>query len=180
MEQVTVNEITKFFIKTLKSYANNQIQNRKEKIISTKIPITIDKSYVKKSKIHGNGLFAKVNINAGDIITFYPCDVLKSKNDHKVANKYKCYTYTINDSYSIVGFPENNKNPTYLGHICNDGARGRCQKDRDIYNKITLIKSNAMYNVICDSIVAVIAIKDINIGDEILVSYTHNYWINQI
>lgn len=202
MDGVTVNELTTFYTKTLKTFPNDQIQYRKEQMMSNKIPINIDKSYVKESKIHGNGLFAKVNIKEGEIITFYPCDVLafypdknKSKDGHKVGlicseelsnkyksniNHYKCYAYDVNDSYSIIGFPEINDNPSYLGHICNDGARGHSEKDKDIYNTVTSIKTNARFKVICDCIVVVVAVKDINIDEEILVPYTHSYWISYV
>jgi hypothetical protein len=93
---------------------------------------------------------------------------------------YDCYAYDINDSYSIIGFPEINVNPSYLGHICNDGARGHSEKDKDIYNTVTSIKSNARFKIICDCIVAVVAVKDINIDEEILVPYTHGYWMSYV
>jgi hypothetical protein len=202
MNNITVNELTNFFTKTLQSFTNDQIKHRKEQLMSSKLPITINKSLVKQSKIHGNGLFAKVNIKKGDIITFYPCDILqyypdknRSKDGHKVGlicsddlatkyksnmNHYKCYAYDINDSYSIIGFPEINDNPSYLGHICNDGARSHNEKDKEIYMKVTLIKSNATFHVICDCIVAVVAVKDINIDEEILVPYTPGYWMSYV
>lgn len=206
MDGVTVNELTEFYTKILKNVPSNELQIIKEKIMTRKLPFNIDKVCIKQSKIHGNGLFAKVNIKEGDIITFYPGDILqyypdknRSKDGHKVGNitynhmnnelssiyeknkdYYNCYGFDINDSYSIIGFPEINDNPSYLGHICNDGARSHNEKDKEIYMKVTLIKSNATFHVICDCIVAVVAVKDINIDEEILVPYTPGYWMSYV
>lgn len=205
MSSVTVNELTDFYTNKIKDIPLDKLKIIKEKLMTTKLPINIDKVYIKQSNIHGNGLFAKVNINKGDIITFYPGDVLvyypeKNRNitssrgliihDHmnkelsSICDKnqefYDCYTFDINESYSIIGFPDINDNPSYLGHICNDGARGYSEKDKEIYMNDILIKSNAMSHIICDCIVAVVAIKDINIDEEILVPYSHEYWMTYI
>jgi len=197
MDYPTIDELKNFFTNMLKNI-------EPENILITKLSFNLDKVYIKKSKIHGNGLFAKNNINKNDIITFYPCDLLlyypdknRDKNNHKVGvltnedtNKkllelfnnnryiYYDYKYDVNESYSIIGFSEINNNSSYLGHLCNDSVRGHTKKDKEIYENITMLKSNAIFYNICDCIIAVVALKDIKIDEEILVPYGHDYWIN--
>ena len=168
-----------------------------------KLGLNIDKSFIGKSKIHGNGLFTKTHIKQGEIITLYPCDILayypeknRDVKDHIVSymfsnddvkelylqNKkyYKDYQLVINESYSAIGVSEINDNPTYLGHFCNDGARGHTISDKKIYETVSVLKSNAYFKNICDCMMAVVAIKDININEEVLVTYGHGYWISRI
>jgi SET domain-containing protein len=171
--------------------------------LKLKLGLEIDKVYIKPSKIHGNGLYAKQNIKKGDIITLYPCDVLayypeetkksvgymfseELKDNEEIKIKfnenrkfYKDYQYAINNTYSIIGMPEINTNTTYLGHICNDGAQGHSEKDKEIYERISVIKSNAYYKNICDCMLAIVAFRDIQPNEEILVTYGHGYWITR-
>ena len=148
--------------------------------------------------------FSSVNIKKGEIITLYPCDVLvyyPDKNREKdqyvsyiyseilnenneLKNKfeqnrqyYKGYQLSLNDEYSIIGLPEYNNDPTYMGHICNDGARGHTPEDKKIYDKISILKSNACFRNICDCMMAIVALTDICINEEILVTYGHGYWL---
>lgn len=205
MSDPTINSLTSFFTKLLSETTDYyELELKKEELLKMKLGLDIDKVYIKPSKIHGNGLFAKVNINKGDIITLYPCDVLAYypeekrdsvgyifseeirdndiiKNNFNNNRKfYKDYQYAINNTYSIIGMPEINNNPAYLGHICNDGAQGHTIKDKEIYEKISVIKSNAYYKNICDCMIAIVAFRDIKPGEEILVTYGHGYWITRI
>ena len=133
MDYPTIDKLNKFYRNILK---NIELEN----ILITKLSFNLDKVYIKESKIHGNGLFAKININKNDIITFYPCDLLlyypdknRDKDNHKVGvltnedtnkklldlfnnNRYNYYNYKfdVNKSYSIIGFPEINDNSSYL------------------------------------------------------------------
>ena len=204
MSDPTVESLTSFFTNLLKNTTDYyELELKKEELLKMKLGLNIDKTYINHSKIHGNGLFAKVNINKGDIITLYPCDVLayypeekretvgymfseELQNNEDSKSKfntnrafYKDYQYSINNTYSIIGLPEINNNPAYLGHICNDGAQGHSIKDKEIYEKISVIKSNAYYKNICDCMVAIVAFRDIKINEEILVTYGHGYWITR-
>jgi len=208
MTTPTVESLTSFFTNLLNE-SNNYYEKelKKEELLKLKLGLDIDKVVIKPSKVHGNGLFAKVHIKKGDIITLYPCDILayfpeanRDKPGHIVAymfsdelkdnqeikdtfntNKkyYKDYQLAVNESYSIMGIPEIYNNPAYLGHFCNDGARGHTPEDKKIYETISVLKSNAFFKNICDCMMAIVAIRDINIGEEILVTYGHGYWITR-
>jgi hypothetical protein len=205
MNSPSIESLTSFFIELFKDVKDPyQIKLKKEELLTLKLGLNINKVHIKKSKIHGNGLFSSVNIKKGEIITLYPCDVLAyypdkdREKDHYVSyiyseilnennelkNKfkqnrqyYKGYQLSVNDEYSIIGLPEYDNDPTYMGHICNDGARGHKPEDKLIYDKISILKSNACFRNIYDCMMAVIALKDININEEILVTYGHGYWL---
>jgi SET domain-containing protein len=207
MTNPSVQSLSSFFTDLLKDLDYYQTELKKEELLQLKLGLELDNVYIGKSNIHGNGLFSKKEIKAGDIITFYPGDILvyypdknRDKKDHLVGyiyseelknnkelceafnnNKkyYKNYQLTINDTYSIIGIPEINNNPTYLGHFCNDGARGHSEKDKKIYETVSILKSNAYFKNICDCMMAITAIKDIKKDEEILVTYGHGYWISR-
>jgi hypothetical protein len=44
-------------------------------------------------------------------------------------------------------------------------------------SEISILKSNACFRNICDCMMAVIALRDISINEEILVTYGHGYWL---
>jgi len=208
MDNPTVESLTSFFNELLKDSDYYQAELKKEELIKLKLGFEIDKVYISASKIHGNGLFTKKDIKAGEIITFYPGDILAyypEKNrdieghvvgyifcdelkDNKELNEafnnnkkyYKDYQLAVNESYSLIGIPEINNNPAYLGHFCNDGARGHTEKDKKIYETVSVLKSNAYFKNICDCMMAVVAIKDIKKNEEILVTYGHGYWISRV
>jgi uncharacterized protein Veg len=205
MNSPSIESLTSFFIELFKDVKDPyQIKLKKEELLTLKLGLNINKVHIKQSKIHGNGLFSSVNIKKGEIITLYPCDVLvyypdkDREKDHYVSyiyseilnennelkNKfeqnrqyYKGYQLSVNDEYSIIGLPEYNNDPTYMGHICNDGARGHKPEDKLIYDKISILKSNACFRNICDCMMSVVALRDISINEEILVTYGHGYWL---
>jgi SET domain-containing protein len=204
MGDPTVESLTSFFTNLLKDTTDYyELELKKEELLRMKLGLDIDKTCIKKSKVHGNGLFAKVKIKKGEIITFYPCDVMayypekdreivgyifneelkENEQVKKIFNDnrkfYKDYQFAVNNNYSIIGMPEITNNPAYLGHICNDGARGHSVKDKEIYEKISVLKSNAHYKIICDCIVAIVAMRNIEIDEEILITYGHGYWITR-
>jgi len=207
MTNPSVQSLSSFFTDLLKDLDYYQTELKKEELLQLKLGLELDNVYIGKSNIHGNGLFSKKEIKAGDIITFYPGDILvyypdknRDKKDHLVGyiyseelknnkelceafnnNKkyYKNYQLTINDTYSIIGIPEINNNPTYLENFCNDGARGHSEKDKKIYETVSILKSNAYFKNICDCMMAITAIKDIKKDEEILVTYGHGYWISR-
>jgi SET domain-containing protein len=209
MADPTIESLSNFFNKLLSESTDFYINElRKEELLKLKLGLNMDKVYAGKSKIHGNGLFAKIKIKKNEIITLYPCDILayypeKSRdakehvvayifsdelnsnqefkdNFHKNKKYYKDYQLVINETYSGIGIPEINDNPTYMGHLCNDGARGHSIDDKKIYETVSVLKSNAYFKNICDCMMSVIAIKDIEPNEEILVTYGHGYWISRL
>jgi hypothetical protein len=205
MNSPSIESLTSFFIELFKDVKDSyQIKLKKEELLTLKLGLNMNKVYINQSKIHGNGLFSSVNIKKGEIITLYPCDVLvyypdkdREKDQYvsyiyseilnennELKNKfeqnrkyYKGYQLSLNDEYSIIGLPEYNNDPTYMGHICNDGARGHTPEDKKIYDKISILKSNACFRNICDCMMAVVALRDISINEEIFVTYGHGYWL---
>jgi SET domain-containing protein len=132
----------------------------------------LDKVYVKESKIHGLGVFAKKHIKKGSLITYYPAHyaiafVEGRKNGEKERNirimpsqtvmkrgltfdaEYLPYMTDINSYYSICGDPRINDNPGFLGHMMNDCAVGHSTldnynpKDEEVYMNVVLHKVNA-------------------------------------
>lgn len=141
----------------------------------------LNKVIVKNSKIHGKGVFAKRKIKTREIITFYPADILiisEEGEKHAIYDekynvndilKFDNYKYDIDKFLSIIGDPRKDKNMSYVGHLIND-----------VYNKcenyeINSINANAVFLVI-NNLVVVIANKEIEDGEEILVNYGLNYW----
>jgi uncharacterized protein Veg len=205
MNSPSIESLTSFFTQLFEDVKDPyQIKLKKEELLTLKLGLNINKVHIKQSKIHGNGLFSSVNIKKGDIITLYPCDILAyypdkdREKDHYVSyiyseilnennelktkfeqnrKYYKGYQLSVNDEYSIIGLPEYDNDPTYMGHICNDGARGHTLEDKIIYDKISILKSNACFRNICDCMMAVVALRDISINEEILVTYGHGYWL---
>lgn len=66
--------------------------------------------------------------------------------------------------------------------MINDGAKGHStrdshnQKDLLIYNKVSLALRNAEFQLVGGLCVAITATKDINIEEEVLISYNYSYW----
>ena len=171
--------------------------------LTENIFVELDLVEIKKSSIHGNGLFAKTDIKINDLITFYPGDIVKYYpngdghidghnvmrfNSNRFENKFgktygssfnnNDYAYDINNKYTLIGNPLFINDTNYMGHFINDGAK--CSSDiksQKIYNKISYIKSNCkFYNLKGDLHVAIIATKDISAGDELFIMYGIGYW----
>lgn len=115
-------------------------------------------------------------------ITMYSYEMidLKNKNpDISISLKdYDDYKYSIDfTNYDIYGNPEFDRNPAYLGHFINDSAR--CHKNPKsipIYYNVTSAKRNCEFENICGLQIAIIAIRDIEIGEELFLSYGIGYW----
>ena len=70
-------------------------------LTTTTCPIELDKVHAKESRIHGYGVFAKVNIKQFDLITFYPADTLNfMPNAQQTKDSLKVVSYLTFPFYS--------------------------------------------------------------------------------
>lgn len=149
----------------------------------------INRSYIKESNIHGNGLFAYKDLNPGDFITVYPAHYIFDHNNKKILyseeNPYKdvrnyMYDYDKVNGISIAGDPDIINNTFFLAHIANDGYRSHSitnnKKNRNKYKKNTMEKSNSVFYK-HKGVIQLTAYKNIKKDEEILVSYGLGYWV---
>ena len=139
------------------------------------LPFKLDKVELKKRKNQTFGVFTKQKILKGELITFYPGDILEyspdEKENHIVSytserfyNQYKGTKpditvindnniYNINDKYLIIGCSYFNNDPNYLGHFINDRSKPNCY----------------FYNL-KDLHIAIVALENIDINEELFLS----------
>lgn len=169
-----------------------------------RLPITINKCVIQNSSIHGKGVFALRDIKQGELITLYPPDYIKyisrltgkgseqtwyhcqySSGGHleydidmSRLNELDLYSFSINDSFHIMGDPLLLDNPGYLGHMINDGAAitEHGEEHERIYCSHSLSLANSVLVTSKHCIVMVYALRDIHKGQEILTSYGSDYW----
>ncbi|MBU1445712.1 SET domain-containing protein-lysine N-methyltransferase [Patescibacteria group bacterium] len=102
----------------------------------------------KKSKLHGNGVFAITNIQANEIIEICPIIIL-NENDTKQIDKTNLYNYyfswTKNGSAISLGY----------GSIYNHSYEPNAKYEKDFSNKRLIFRS----------------IEEIKKGEEIFVNY---------
>lgn len=168
------------------------------------LPFELNSITVKPSTIHGRGVFAIKDIKNKELITFYPGDVLeytpnrdRNNNNHCVItysskrfkNKYgnvakeekyrdNNYAFTISNLYTIIGDPFFDKDPNYMGHFINDGAKSTStRQSNEIYLKISLLKANCCFQHIRGDIhVAIVSTRDIKKDEELFIHYGLQYW----
>ncbi len=162
--------------------------------------IGLDKVETKPSIIHGNGVFARMNIQKNDLVTFYPVDIveyypggkrkekipgkiyfskrLKRKNNLTNIINYDNHSYAchLNENFTLIADPDF-KNPTHLGHLINDvGIHDSTEQSIEKY-KETLDKTNCqIYQSNNDLKIVVIATKNIEKGNELFLHYGVGYW----
>lgn len=177
------------------------IDGAKMQSLSNILSFEMNKVILKQSNIHGMGVFARTDINEGGIVTFYPGDVVeytpnedRDSNDHVVfaclsdreksrsqtveaAFKDNNYAFSLSKKYTMIGNPFFNSDPSYMGHLINDGAKsGSSSQSVALYQKITLLKRNCEFYDLHDLHLAVVACRDIKEGEELFVSYGPDYW----
>ena len=158
----------------------------------------IDNVELKQSNIPGagRGVFATKNIKVGDLITFYPADyicykyktgeyiILTSEIAHKAGYKdTDCnfeYCLRVDNNYSVIGDPRICNNNTYIGHLINDGYLPSKTDTSVEYYLNSSKKSNCCFHSINGLQMVIIATKDINIGEELYITYGHKYWFSRI
>lgn len=160
----------------------NKFSNTCVALYFYRLPKPLTRVELKKSKIHGNGVFTTQVLKDGDIATFYPPHVILYDNNVVGENvhqeNYDDYIYCVQRRIAIAGIPQRCDDSTYMGHMINDGS---CANNRTAYDKYSAERSNCTFfnivdvNNICYC-VAIIATKKINIGEELILSYGWNYW----
>ena len=208
----TLLEVESYMIDMYLTNCKNENNNNKNKYIinslSLNLPFQLDKIVLKKSNIHGFGCFAKTKIMKGELITFFPADIIEFKPDgDKIINNKKTYiissqrfektngkikhnefnrkkyrdlnySYQIDEFYKIYSTSYFNFDTNYLGHFINDGAKSNsCEKSDKIYSNISQLKSNCKYYNFENNLhIAIISTRDIDIGEELLITYGSKYW----
>jgi SET domain-containing protein len=162
------------------------------------ISFGLSKVEVKPSSVHGRGVFATRNIKKGELITFYPADVVvfgskdacvtrayipskRSENDAFFKTQWQDQTYCVSleGLYSIHGNPNPiyESNHDYLGHFINDGAKPTPDpKSFQIYETVSVLKMNCVFAQIRDLHVAIVAHTDILKDQELFIHYGLHYW----
>ena len=118
---------------------------------------------VKKSKVHGSGVFATTNINKNiRVIEYIGEKITKSEGDKRSAKRIKrslnskktgsVYIFELNKKYDIDGSPFYNK-ARYINHSCNPN----CEVD------------------IIDDKIWISSIKNIRSGDELNYDYGYTF-----
>ena len=150
----------------------------------------------------GRGLFAVKDMHRGELLTCYPGDILffspsseaSISIDHKfvwgqhvpgslrvdddqVRSTLNEYILQVTDESAILGLPSIDDNMAYAGHFANDGAQpplSESQVARYVIESNDL--ANAMHIPLEHCHMVTVATRDIQKGEEILVTYGPEYW----
>lgn len=127
------------------------------------MPVAKKHLFIKRSGIPkaGKGLFTKVDIPKGAVITEYEGETTTWKKAQQ-SNEFNGYVFYINKNHVIDARPYTKSFARYI----ND-AKG--------ITRIDGLKNNSKY-VNEDNRIFIEAIKDIPAGSEIFVSYKKDYW----
>jgi len=106
------------------------------------------KLIIKSSEDKGRGVFANQNYKKGEVIEVCPC--IKERRE-TISSMLKNYVFTFDNNYALIGF-------------------GYCS----IYNDSKT--PNAFWEVMDETKIRVVALKNIKKGEEICHSYGKDYW----
>jgi len=97
------------------------------------------------------------------------------------------YAVAVCDIYSVMGMPSLDTDPAYYGHFANDSAGHFANQRADssvgiekgiaTYVLESVEASNAMHQSLDDSHMITIATRDVEAGEEVLVTYGPDYWM---
>lgn len=146
----------------------------------------LDKIYVAKSNIEGMGVFSKKPIKKGEIVSMYPSEMVildqkypigterlqKYMNNNYIYNNV--YTYKVDDRYSILGDSHFISDTNMVGHILNDACSSDGTQEGNKNYKTD--KQNCIYYQYKNMFILIVACKDIDINEELLVAYQVDYW----
>ena len=197
-------EQTQLTSKSLQKLLKNLLEEGSsiESLLCSRMPITSDCTRIDESKVKnaGRGLFASKDVKKGDILTCYPGDVLvvaSEKNpematfvwgthvsenlrldDNDLMTDMSGYILQVSEEHAIVGLPFLDEERAYAGHFANDGAcPPRRESDIATYVLESNDLSNAMHQSLTGCHMVTVATRDIQEGEEILVTYGPEYWM---
>lgn len=187
---------SKLLISTIhKKDTNEIIMDMLIQMTDTPYPLKCNNIEIRKSKIHGNGVFATTDIEKNTIVTFYPAHCIICNDEKDYMGRQKCFypnekIFEVDENYNILGDPQNTNNPLLLGHMINDSQSLKIDIEinnetcENIKNQIReySIKSNNNCVVVHNKESGVCYIKttkNIKKDDELLMSYQFPYWLNK-
>eukprot|EP00929_Paragymnodinium_shiwhaense_P105874 TRINITY_DN70933_c0_g1_i1.p1 TRINITY_DN70933_c0_g1~~TRINITY_DN70933_c0_g1_i1.p1 ORF type:complete len:239 (-),score=6.60 TRINITY_DN70933_c0_g1_i1:414-1130(-) len=122
-------------------------EQERERLLCRRFSVPLQRVHVGPSAIHGQGVFTLRDVKAGEVLTLYPGDAVRSypvteggigdardavvfgdhlpahlRNRNDVLHDLSSYCYDVDGYYSIVGFPSLADDIAYVGHMCNDSA----------------------------------------------------------
>ena len=147
----------------------------------------------------GNGLFATRNIISGELITLYPGDAILFRAGEKeevtgvlygdkqqdlglTSDDARAYETRLSSIHSIVADKDRISDAAYLAHIANDGAILTEGNDaaRTVYSRVSAeAATSALQSILGGCHVGLFALRDIECGSEIFVSYGEGYWLSR-
>lgn len=188
-------------LKKLTTYDQDKISDML-RFSSVPPPIKHDWVVTHPSEKHGIGLFASKKIEKHKIVTFVPMHAICDKNDSDdkgnkrhffVNNKHfpldSEYMIIIDDRFVMFSNKENISKKEMIGHMINDSVSFSVSDKLEINDQKNQIRNaiaryylqscnNVMIKFIDDSrLAAIISTRDIEPGEEILMSYTPTFWL---
>jgi hypothetical protein len=170
-------------------------------ILSMRLSCHLDKVEVKET-LYGKGVFAKCDIQEGEMITLYPGDVIETISEgHSTLQKSPLYEEKVKkedvnlhdyrlqiskDCY-IMSHPLLIDDPSYLGHMINDGVNVlqlyQSAKEENVqtlnvkkYYEETCKTMNCNFAIHDGLLAYAEALRDIKKGEELYTTYSHVYW----
>jgi hypothetical protein len=89
------------------------------------------------------------------------------------------YLVRLTDNINISATPELYDNPTYIGHMINDGTKIIPTSSEQIneYNESSQLRANCCFKYY-NNLLFVIATKNIKKNEELFVTYGYDYWMS--
>lgn len=158
------------------------------------VPEGLSKVRVGHSAVHGNGVFAKRQINVGEIITMHPCDVIAISDDegmhlfrsdgkqllHAEASMYINYLCKVEGTRLAVAGDPDKYSSASCAHIINDGAyidNADFGLDEAVeYMEKSSNAQNCNIVSLMDCCMVAVATKVIKKGEEVFTGYGAEFW----
>jgi len=181
----------------------NAVEHARENLLTTRITeLQINRTIVSSENyVAGFGLFALRALSKGELITCYPADGLVHEPSGRVIwgkhvpkslrDPARCfndgelqdYEVAVVDEYTAVGLAELGfVSAAYCGHYANDGASlglDGSVNDAATYVLASQRTANAEHYALEGLHAVTVTTRNIAAGDEILVSYGIDYWLER-
>lgn len=161
-------------------------------IYALELEWTLDYCKSDKSNIHGIGVFATKDILKNSIITIYPADIMyitynenstvqysKRQGGHCYKNIKNLYSVSFYDDYTVIGDPEFNTDPNFLGHMINDAVKPIDNNINEYLKKSNELKNCEIISMAYNDvpyISLIVSTRDIKVSEELFISYGTDYW----